>query len=348
MNSAAPEKVLAKELKHFPTPNAVYTSGRVSFSVYRAKDMNRRRWNSSALKAITLLARSSYRRYGNRPPFDQYDTKSAIYLVRTSTPTVGGGRDEEWLSVRMVPGDAAPVGVSEPEIYRARGKSVEFWLRKKIGKKFWSSVASSSRMCGIHPYRITRSGSVTFVNNNRHRYTAICFALIHKQFALDYPLTKFPYRYITAIIRPDFYRDRLVYRGNGKTAKPSFVPAYRFLGMATRDVAVDRKIYSYAFPDYWLNIEKLIHIINQFRRQHSKTSLKPLQKLEPGSLAGLANPAKSHIRIGGIDIAAKAIRAIIDRSVPDVPELKITDASTWYRSMEAVLRTAHVVPATQQ
>ncbi len=118
-----------KSSKYFlgklPPPTARYAAPGVEFDVYRAKDLFKNRWNSPALKEILLLCRGSYSRYGDRPLLDAYDTKAAIYLVRASyqQPTTNNQQlVQEWLSIRMVPGDGKPIGVHEPEIFEWEGK----------------------------------------------------------------------------------------------------------------------------------------------------------------------------------------------------------------------------------
>lgn len=330
-------------LKKLPAPTAAYAGAGARFELYRAKDLHGH-WNGTALKRITMASRKAYARYGKRPLLDAYDKKAAIYLVRAVyRANVQGAVSEEWLSVRMVPGDRSPQGVSEPEIYELAGKSVDHWMKKKINvRDFWGHVASSSRMCGIHPYLRKKNGAVAPLADPRHRYTAICFALIHKQFVIDHPLSRFPYAYITAMIRPDFYKERLAYRANGRTVRPVHGTAHAFLGVPRADIRVRRATYSYAFPLYWLHNQKLLRLVNTLRAKVRKT---PLQKLEPKMLAGLAATGRRPLTIAGLRIEPAKMRRLVDRFVPDVPELKITEAARWYRGMDAVLRAAHVVPA---
>jgi hypothetical protein len=308
-----------------PLPIATYKGLGAIFKVYRAKDLHKTKWNNTALKKLVLECRGSYSRYGNRPLLDAYDTKAAIYLVRATYKAKDVKSEaSEWLSIRMVPGDGKLHGVGEPEIYQHKGKSMDHWIAKKImAKDLWSNVASSSRMCGIAPFK-----------GASHRYTGICFALIHKQFLIDYPLEKFPYRHITAIIRPDFYKRGLGYTFGKKRLYPKFIPAYKFLDVDRNEVRVKRDIYSYEFPMYWLNQKKLLQLINNLQRKNHKPAIK---KLEPAMLNKFAIKNAEPITIADISITPQKMRSLIDKFVPDVPELKITEATVWYKSMDRLI-----------
>jgi hypothetical protein len=324
-----------------PLPLVVYEGSDVHFEVYRAKDLHRRRWNNTALKHLVLAARSSYSRYGNRPLLDAYDAKAAIYLVRARYHLKGNAKEAcEWLSVRMVPGDGKPVGVGEPEVFRGKGKTMDQWMRRKIPHRdLWKYVASSSRMCGTPVYTVTKDKKIILLKEASHRYTAMCFALVHRQFASDYPMEKFPYQYITAIIRADFYRKGLAHIANGRRFYPAFVPAHTFLGMKRHTIRTKRDIYSYAFPSYWLDTKKLLRLVNDLRKENGK---RPVKELPANVLLPLARPNRAIVRIAEVRIAAKRIKAMLDKFVPDVPELKITQASVWYKSMDRIIKAGRL------
>ena len=194
-------------------------------------------------------------------------------------------------------------------------------------------------MCGIHPYIVRANGKVTFLENERHHYTPICFALIHKQFLVDYPLAQFPYEYITAMIRSDFRKEGLSYVTSKRTMQPTFTSAYRFLGIKQNEVDLMRSAYSYKFPLYWLDAEKLLALVNRLRRQNGKERLR---KLAPDMFTNLSKQTQKALPIAGITIKPSYMRELIDKFVPNVPELKITDAKKWYRSIDKILIAAKV------
>jgi hypothetical protein len=345
--------LLGRALRKIPPPLATYRSPRAVFEVYRAKDMHASRWNDSALKDMVMLCRMSYVRYGKRPPFDLQDKKAAVYLVRVKYqrsesvfhPTARKASDpvplEEWLSLRMVPGDGRPTGIFEPEIFWYGKKRIDRVMKEKIGaRRFWHRVASSSRMCGIHPYFIAKNWTVTFMKDEGHRYTPICFAIMHKQFAIDYPIARFPYQYITGMIRTDFYLRGLTYHVGDRAVRPLFTAAHRFLGIEKSALHVKRDAYSYSFPLYWFDAHKLLVLVNTLRiKQHKKS----LTKLTPEMFLNLPKRADRELPIAGIRIKPELMRSLIDKSVPDAPELKITEAKPWYRSMDRVLKAAKIM-----
>jgi hypothetical protein len=327
-------------------PVAIYKSPRAYFAIYRAKDLYRSTWNHPALARLVSMSRKSYERYGKRPRFDKYDSKAAIYLAQAVYSGRGDrgnqeGHIEEWLSIRMVPGDHRPLGVGEPEIYRYAGKPVVYWMKKKIGaNRFWNHIVSSSRMCGIHPYAVRRNNhKIIFLKDARHRFTSVCFALIHKQFLLDYPIEKFPYTYITAIIRPDAYKKMLGFPSRGKLLFPGHRPASFFLHAPRRAVLVNRDVYTYQFPRYWLDMKKMISVVNTLRRQ---AGLKPLLTLDGENLSRLMRKTKRPVILAGVTLTSVEWRELIDRAVPDVPELHLTGAKSWYRGIDAILRAAKI------
>ena len=109
---------------------------------------------------------------------------------------------------------------------------------------------------------------------------------MHAQFVRDYPLQRFPYRYITALIRPDYYKKGLVYgvTHGGKSVRrirlvrPVFVAARTFLDLPHADFRVQRDVFSYQYPLYWFDAKKLLSLVNRLRRAVRKPALR---KLEP-------------------------------------------------------------------
>ncbi len=239
-------------------------------------------------------------------------------------------------------------------------------MKKKIGARdFWRHVAGSQRMCGIHPYcgegrrekgegkakngnslLPSRFSHLIFLKDPGHRYTAVCFALMHAQFARDYPLKRFPYRYITALIRPDYYKKGLAYaaRARGKNARtlrlvrPVFTPARSFLGLRRGEVRVKRDVFSYQFPLYWFDAKRLLQMVNGLRRKARKPAF---SKLEPRMFYNINKAPDRPAAIAGLQIAPAKMRHLMDK-LPDAPGLKITPAAKWYRGMDAVLEAAGV------
>jgi hypothetical protein len=328
-------------LANLPAPLAAFAATGVGFEVYRARALGRGPWENETVRNALTLARSSYYRYGRRPLFDPYDGKAAIYLVRAqyAVPQISDVC-EEWLSIRMVPGDGKPLGVGEPEMFLSGGKPVHALMKKKIGARgFWNHVASSSRMCGIHPYRAGPRGNISYLSEAKHRFTPVSFALAHAQFRSDYPVSRYPYRYITATLRPDFQVKGLGYRVGGRSVHMTFTPAYRFLGSSKRELHADRWIYSYAFPLYWMDLPGLRKFVNRLRKNAGKP---PVSALRATMFSHLESRIERPISIAGVWLLPSAARAIIDNQVVDSPELKITKAGDWYAGIDKLLAAAKV------
>jgi hypothetical protein len=311
---------------------------------------------------LVARSRTTYFRYGDRSLFDQFDRKAAIYLIRVQYPLPRFPQSivEEWLSVRFVPGNGIPRGVLEPEIFFYKNASIAEHLRNKFfngRSNFWRSIVSSSRLCGIHPYRVPpdlrdgRGRRNTFFLPRRHRYGALCFALMHAQFFDD---TSIPFRFITEMIRNDILDRVLTLRVNGQTIPPPSRPARETLGLDQRAVfSVNRSVYSYKFPLYWLNRDELIRlfrslyarklITNETFHHYLGVNFDRITKTsDSSSLAKLGLLLTSRGRIRGSSLTGNELRKLIDAHVSDVPELKITSIDAWRRGIARMLKAAQV------
>ena len=341
-NMTVTKTEIRKNLSHLPEPDAKYQCSDTAFEVYRAKNLKSKKWNSTALKNIVQLSRASYLRYGGRELFDRFDDKACIYLVRAMYKfRANGEHTEEWLSIRMVPGDGLPKGFAEPEIYRLNGSSVDHVMQEKIGKKdFWKKIASSSRMCGIKPYIIDSNGKITFVDAEQLRYTPLSFAIIHKQFIKDYPLSKYPYRYITAIIRPDFLEKGLKYSSKNRDYWPTFTAAHDFLNVKKDKIRVDRNVYSFHYPDYWFDHRRLLAVVNKLRALKKKA---PIKSIQPNLFSDIPKRNQNgDITVSGVSMRVKELNNILNLYDLDMPELKITRAPEWYKGMDTILKAANI------
>lgn len=335
-----------------PEPSSVYSYDGANFAVYLARDF--KGWISEDLKDMVEMARFSYYRYGKRKLLDEYDDKSAIVLVRATYKIEKEKRIflvSEWLSSRLVDGGGMPIGVGEPEIYSYKNEPVDRWLGRNILRQpdYWKSIASTSRMCGIHPYFENESDENSgLILTTKHMYTAICFALIYKLLMAEADNKGF--QYFTGIILNRFVASSLtVYRG-GLKAAPYFVPAYDLLECYPDEIKLNRNIYAYQYPTYWLNAAELslvlINLIKggqlsdysikkyaapdfSFREIFSRGFYSKLEQL--GGLLTVQGP------IEGSLITSDDLRKIIDEKVSDGPELKITRVEKWNESIDQFL-----------
>lgn len=338
-----------------PKPQAVYRAQGAVFEMYRAKDLGTPYFRDPILKNLVILARRAYGVYGTRASLDQYDRKAAIYLVRVlyQTSERDSARVEEWLSIRMVPGTGDPVGGGELEIFSYKGEKLDQVLASRLAREegnrnFWKHVVSSSRMCGIHPYFTVPERSRRL--SIKHRFTAICFPLIHIQFTLDYPPERSPYsyRYVTAIIRSELAIKGLKVERGGKEFRPLFTPAFEFLSVGKEEIAVDRSIYAYDFPSYWFDVPKLISLFRELIAKGALTSESVVHYT-----GGEIGNSKSTRHLGslltisgsifGSGITGEELRQTIDARLSTIPELKITEYHAWNRALRAMLQAAGIV-----
>ncbi|MDP2668437.1 MAG: hypothetical protein Q8P07_01200 [bacterium] len=328
-----------------PKPQSLYRYKNDTIRIYAAKKLFSPKWTSPAVHGIVREARKSYYRYGTRSLWDPYDKKAAVYLARVSY-SLNGNPVEEWLSIRIVPGGGSPKGVGEPEIYSYKNRPLVEYIKHKLFRgnvNFWAQIISGSRMCGVQPYFLTNNGPFTYVLRTKHRHSDICFALIFRRFALDYD--KNDYKYISGIIA-----DRIVsavsFKKGRKILKPFFMPANVGLGVKKGDIKLNRNIYSYKFPIYWLNNGELIKLLNKLVKTKilSKESIKrtgacvPIKNTKELKDIGKLLTARGHII--GSKLTGKELRNMIDASVQNAAELKFTPVKDWNLGIKKILKAA--------
>lgn len=326
----------------------------VRLAVYRVKDLRKNKWPSSFLKSLLLLARSSYDRYGKRSLLDQYDHKSAIYLAQAVYDYKLDRQEKikvaEWLSIRFTPGDGLPAGTGELELFSCQGRPLAESLKKRWGltaEELSRAIVASSRMCGIHPQRLTPPCSLETVLPTRHQYTPLCFALIQRQFYRDYG---FFYRCLTEIIRPDFAQKGLAIKKGNKNFRPTSLPAHCFLGLEKEEIRLELETYAYDFPAYWFNLDDLFGLINELLARREITVRTLQHYLGFNSVAEIkekaTNQLKNILRAKGCLVQAKItgnqLRRLVAEKVAVVPELKINNPWQWQRGIQNILKTAEV------
>lgn len=323
--------------------------GEVLFRIYRAKNLLNDCWNDLELKDLLLSARHSYGVFGRRALLDGYDSKSAIYIAHALYP-----EDEEWLSIRLVPGEGEPLGTGELEKFSYQGHSIAYFVKKNLfggDPNFWRYIFSSSRMCGIHPK-----------NSPKHRFTAYCYALINLHFLEDY-LLRSDGRCVTGVIINRFVDHALTVEIDGQKYGTAFIPAYKFLGISDpKKIRYNRKLnkhYVYRFPAYFLNAEQLVAVLQDlidsgrlsektveaflkikisFRELVQASNFTPL-----GSLRNLGRLLMVRGRIPDSQITGEDLRALLDYSVDDGPELKITEIPLMKKSIEDILAASRAI-----
>jgi hypothetical protein len=350
-------------LSDLPRPNSVWEIGPIRFRVYRVKDILDPRWLHPALFALLVHARGSYYVYGDRPPIDSYDVKSAPYLVCAQYPceAAKGGRlfmIEEWLSDRLVPCSGEPSGGGELEYFLYRGKTMDQWLQEKFflpGENYRDFTFASNRMCTISPYAQNEDEEELIPGGIRHAHTAFCYTLMRYQFLTDY-LDGLRARFKTSILRGRVIDRSMTVRTGEEIRTVEFTPAYQFFGLADSGfIRLDRKAHEgdpYRYPGYFLDLDRLVELLRQLLRE-GKLSRGTLvyyvgdeaviqEILGIGSVRfeRLKNIGKLLAEEGQIACASingDELRNAVDEVVPDGPELKISRVENLRRNCEGIL-----------
>ncbi|MDP3697665.1 MAG: hypothetical protein Q8R55_06695 [Candidatus Taylorbacteria bacterium] len=343
-------------------PHSSYAIKGVIFNIYLAKKWGSSKWMDPCLRKLTLEFRLAYLRYGNRSLLDKYDIKAGIYLISAEYKVRDNqGKShavKEWLSIRFVPARGRPNGSGELEIYYFGNKRLDQIAKQKLFKgdiKFQDHIFSSSRMCGVSPYFVKEEDETEEIDISKHNHIPICFALIQHQFITDYFKTGKMSGYISEIIRNDFAAKALTFkRGKIKCGSPS-IPAHKTLNLDPSKIKLNRKVYTYKFPTYWLNIGRLIALISTLIKDKilSDKSVKYYLKINAdfkdlikngsaSEMIKLSNLLTVNGKIKYSKLTGVRLRSLIDQNVDDGPELKLTGIKTWNLGINKILDMAGV------
>ncbi len=348
-----------------PKPHSSYAIKGVIFNVYLAKKWSSLKWTNPFLKKLTLEFRRAHLRYGNRPLLDKYDIKAGIYLISAeyNIPDNYGKNHvlKEWLSIRFVPARGRPSGSGELEIYYFGKKRLDQVVKLKLFKgntRFKDYIFSSSRMCGASPYFTKEEDKINAgkaIDISGHKYTPICFALIQHQFMADCSKNSKSLGYISEIVRNDFMAKSLTFKRKNIKCGPPSVPAYKILNLDSSEIKLNRKVYSYKFPTYWLNMGQLVALIHRLIKgkvlsdksvkYYLKTSADFKDLIKNDSMAKMAKLGSLLTVNGKIKyskLTGVKLRSLVDKSVADGPELKLTGVKTWNLGINKILNMAGI------
>ena len=312
--------------------------------------MYKNEWLNPKLGELLLEARRSYYIYGDLPPLDAYDQKSAIYMVRACYPG-HGGTVEEWASTRLVPGDNIPLGTEDLNLFNYRGISLGDLIKERLfdnSENYLNFVVASSRTCAIAPRLLSGQDN----QRSSPKYTAVCFSLIHHQFMREYQKQYGQSSYVVGTVVPKFINKALAIDGKA----PSFMSSAEVLGIsAPEELKLDREYdhhYVYRFPFYFLNRAQLLEVIYRlicegilsersisyyletdlsFNELKERVRSKPELFRNLGKLLTVEGPIK-HSTISG-----NQLRDIINKNVDDGPRSFLTKANLWLKSIEGTL-----------
>lgn len=312
-----------QDLLDLPKPIVIAISGDATFKVSLTKTPQTS-WSSISALELLKVARRSYLRYGFVPALDAYDQKSWVYIVQVNYVCKCGQYEQheavEWFSFRFIPSSGVPEGVGDLKLCQTTTQpSLELLINKHLfqGAEVGDQLVSISKICTTHAWCKNSNGIVASHTGAIRK----AFWLVNDYYFRFNQNAKF----MTGIFQPVLVRAL----GNGPAAE-SFTPAWQMLGLAkASDVAINRKIISYAYPGYFLSVKPLRGLLARLvcEQQLAATWL----DVEPAKLGELLTMT-GQISAQS-DLTGESLRELVDAEVPDEPELKIIEIAAWRRAI---------------
>ncbi len=349
-------RALSREL---PRPGAVYTHGQATIEVFKAKELYHPAWKNPALFRLVIDARGSYERYGDYPPLDAYDRKSAIYLARVRFTAPGIRQKavamEEWLAMRFIPWRGTPYGFDDLKLCAYKGKTADAWFQKKFPRRDGNHlIVSLSRICGIHPYPVRALDDAEAHPTARHRFTALAFAAINNEFFNMHASAKNECAHVTALIHPALAKKALMVRKGKHAFAPGFAPAHWLLGLASafalhRDGLAGQ--YCFRFPQYFLDTSAIARLLGSLAAKGVLPATALAEHLGDSSAAerflsgkpvhitalrGLGKIFSAEGVIAGTAFTGAGLRALA-KNIPDGPALQLMEFEEWRKSIAALV-----------
>ena len=343
-----------------PPVNSLEING-IRFEIYLAKDLYNSAWNGECLQSLVLRARESYGRYGNVPLIDEYDSKSAIYLARAMYFEKSEQEEylvEEWISLRFVPGDREPNGIDVLNLYWHRKKPASHWVEKflRLRNLGFHNLISGSRLCGISSFISDGSDQLKFGEKRRsdHKYTPVCFALLHKQFFEDCKREGLDFDYFVVATSDRLLEGFMRLEFQGEKYGPACVKAEETLGLQPGKIKLKRDDFIYQYPLYFLDQNQIVMILKNLISEGiiSEETLKcyfggaiSSQEFLSGTririekLRNLGNLLTEKGAIKGAKISGVQLRRMLDK-VADDSSLRITPIPSLAASADKMIEIA--------
>lgn len=356
-------------VQNLPPPISIWGNGKETYRVYLIKPPHNPKWIDDTLYELLLSMRGSYYIYGDRPPLDEFDAKSAIYAVQVDYPYRQESDSpiiEEWLSIRLVPSTNLPLGATELDFFRYRGVRIADIVQETLcrpGEHYTEIFPGCSRMCGIEPYFVRKQDEKLGISlSPRHAHSAVCYALMSLHMLDDY-LKNTPARYITGVIINRFVESTLTVQIGNQKYPIAFTPASQILSIDNPQlIKLDRRsreLYAYHYPAYFFSAYHLLSFLKQTLDEGKisqvtlncylgedfdlETTLKEKGMILVERLKYLSRLLTVQGEVVGSKLTGEEIRNLVDEGVPDGPELKITSLEELKKSVEAMLHITQVV-----
>lgn len=352
-------RALAREL---PKPAAAYATTDADIDVYCAKRLYHPTWVNPALFRLVIDARGSYYRYGDYPPLDAYDRKSAVYLARVRYRGAKGTPMEEWLSVRFIPWRGTPYGFEDLKLCAYKGKTIDHWVQKRFPRRDGAhALISISRVCGVQPFPARAGDDVNGARATRMRHTRLAFAAMNNEFFSTHALAEDDCAHVTTLMHRALVTRLLGIMGKGKPGL-RFTAAHRTLGLpGPAALARDGYARSYCerFPQYFLDVWELVGVLRRAVRagdiSHATLAHYMGPDIAPEVLLRYDGVHISALRgigtmlgsAGGLHQAAidgATLRART-RDVPDGPALYMMERGSWEKGVAEFCRALKLIRA---
>lgn len=281
---------------------------------------------------LTAL-RGSYARYGSVPAIDEYDTKSCSYMgmIQSQCPCEKAGKHfaAEWHSIRFIPAEGLPDGTDDFALCTTSMGTLQTLLRNKLfahTDNYQKYMVSITRICATPRYCELDNSELP------HRVgTFANFWVTNKTF-FDSPGAA-GFTHMTGLFRNDL-TTRLVTAGTAPEAV--FRPAYMELGVAAKDIAINRGLAGYRWPAYFLNLTELTETLTSQLKSNKVSK----GFVETALADGFQNFGGTLQAIGPIphtSLTGEQLRDIVDRTVSDSPILRLFTLAIWKKTVEAQL-----------
>lgn len=340
-------RALAREM---PRPDARYAAKDVDVDVYCAKRLYHPTWKNPVLFRLVIDARGSYYRYGDYPPLDAYDRKSAVYITRVRYAGAKGAPMEEWLSVRFIPWRGTPYGFEDLKFCAYKGKTIDHWVQKKFPRRDGAhALVSISRVCGVQPYPARAGDEGNGARAARMRHTALAFAAMNNEFFNAGALAEDDCAHVTTLMHRALVARSLGIAGRDRPGL-RFTAAHRTLGLAGPAVLARdgyARAYCERFPQYFLDVRELIGVLRRAVRagdiSHATLAHYMGPDIAPEALLRYKGVHISALRgIGAMlgstgtlhqsAIDGEALRGLT-RGVADGPALYMMERRAWEKSV---------------
>jgi len=352
-----------------------FTFGLNEYTVYKAKDSNRKNWNNSVLKNLVIENRKSYKRYYNinLPELDEDDSKSSVYLTHVTFPVTINNAEtiiaEKWYSLRFVFPDKNPsVHAIDLDgyilqkqqkqfsiIYSIRNTLPEFQnLSTEETKK---RIVILSRFCSIPVYTQSKKYEDIFITHDqlvrKNSHGGISFALMNSLFLTEIQNRKPKIELLTTQMHMSLSHTILSYPPYSLKNILPLQLAYKTLHVKPSQIRLDRFTYGeyiYSYPGYFLNIYDLTNALAELVSLE-KLSIKTIERYLDNGLdfttikdhpkmfhfRNLGNLFTVKGRIPNESITGEQLREFLNHKVDDGPRLRLVKTNDWKKGVENYL-----------